>query len=239
MEENGTDDTGNKEIQNLMKKPENLLYPSSPSKFNFQRYSTVSSGMFLSLKDGKSHSPISREEILNKIKKKLRGSSISSSLGSKDERIKGLKGKFAAEEEKFSDSSSTSSNCDEYENLLRITFKSDFLYQIGKVCSKSGFMLEKALKYLNDFLLIINFYKQDMETKSYHKLRAHACYYIGIAFFQLGDKESAEKFLREIQVDLIESEGKDSKKVQKIDSILSKYFTERFNSITSCITDYF
>lgn len=100
-------------------------------------------------------------------------------------------------------------------------------------------MLEKALKYLNDFLLIINFYKQDMETKSYNKLRCHAIYYIGIAYFQIGDKEYAEKFLREIQTEMIETEGKDSKKVKKIESILAKYFSERFNPITSCISGYF
>jgi hypothetical protein len=49
----------------------------------------------------------------------------------------------------------------------------------------------------------------------------------------------AEKFLREIQIDLIETEGKDGKKVQKIDTILSTYFTERFDVMKHCITDHF
>ena len=99
-------------------------------------------------------------------------------------------------------------------------------------------MLDKALKFLNDFLLVINYFKQDMKQESYRKMRVNAIYYIGIAYFQLGDKESAEKALREVQIELIETHGKDHKKVIKIDSILSSYFTERFN-LAACITDYF
>lgn len=215
---------------------------TSPTKAkSFHKSSTMSAGFFLSLKDGKSHLPKSKEAILNSIRKQLKSSSKDSSLNSKEAGIKGIKSK-KKEEDKNSendDHSSVSSNYNDYDNFLRVTFKSDFLYKIGKVWAKSGFMLERALKYLNDFLLIINFYKQDMETQAYHKLRAHAIYYIGIAYFQLGDKELAEKMLREIQIELIESQGKDSKKVRKIDSILSTYFTERFNTLEHCITDYF
>jgi hypothetical protein len=196
------------------------------------------------LKDKKPHTPASKENMLQKIRKHIKGNSSRGSINSIEGGIKGLKpkNKQSVEEVKVKvsdEDSSTCSNYNEYDNFLRVTFKSDFLYQIGKVCSKSAIMLERALKYLNDFLLIINFYKQDMETKSYHKLRAHAWYYIGIAFFQLGDKEMSEKFLREIQVDLIETEGKDGKKVQKIDTILSTYFTERFDVMKQCINDHF
>lgn len=214
----------------------------SELKRPIQKAMTVSSGMYLSLKDKKSHLPLSKELMISNIRKHLKGSSKDNSMNSKDEGVIGLKAKKKIEEDKASEedgTSSISSNFEEYDNFLRVTFKSDFLYQIGKVCAKSGFMLEKALKYLNDFLLTINFYKQDMETKSYYKLRTHAIYYIGIAYFQLGDKELAEKMLREVQIDLIESQGKDCKKVQKINSILSTYFTERFNPMEHHITDYF
>lgn len=169
--------------------------------------------------------------MLNNIRKHLRGSSKDFSSGSKDEGIKGLR-RHKEHEDSKSDkeqASSEGSNFDDYDNFLRITFKSDFLYQIGKVCAKSGFLLEKALKYLNDFLLVINYFKQDMKSESYQKLRANAIYYIGIAYFQLGDKESSEKALREVQVEMIDTHGKTHKKVVKIDSILSTYFSERFS----------
>jgi hypothetical protein len=230
----------NLQIEQMIKKPS---HPSSEEKIqspnkikSLQKSTTISSGFFLSLKDGKSHLPISKEMMLMNIRKHLKGSSKDNSFGSKEGGIKGLKNKNeqTKEEEKDSDNeenSSISSNYNEYDNFLRVTFKSDFLYKIGKVCAKSGFMLEKALKYLNDFLLIINFYKQDMETKSYNKLRTHAIYYIGIAYFQLGDSSISEKMLREIQIDLIETQGKDSKKAQKIDKILSTYFEKRFNTM--------
>jgi len=152
---------------------------------------------------------------------------ISNKLGKKDE------------ESGSSSSIHSESDTEDTYDFLRVSYKSDFLYQIGKLWAKSGFMLDKALKYLNDFLLIINFYKQDMESKSYYKLRTHAIYYIGIAFFQLGDSEMSEKMLREIQIDLIETQGKDSKKVKKIDSILSTYFTGRFNNNEQLVTNYF
>lgn len=186
----------------------NLAPAKSPKRGTLKKCSTASSGFFLSIKDGKTHRPKSRETILKNIRKHIRGSSKDfKSLNSSEEaQIKGLQNKKNKKEELKTPSvgsSSESSGYDDYDNYLRVTFKSDFLYQIGKVAAKSGFMLEKALKFLNDFLLIINFYKQDMENKSYQKLRAHAIYYIGIAFFQLGDKEMAEKILREIQTDLI------------------------------------
>jgi hypothetical protein len=211
-------------------------------KMPLQKSSTMSSGFFLSIKDGKSHLPKSKESIMSNIRRHLRGSSKDyNSQDSHDERIKGFKPKKVGDESKHNDdSSSEGSNFDDnYDNYLRVTFKSDFLYQIGKVAAKSGYMLEKALKFLNDFLLIINFYKQDMETKSYRKLRAHAIYYMGIAYFQLGDSELAEKILRNVQTDLIDIHGKSAKKVQKVDTILSKYFTERFNPMAQLLTDYF
>jgi hypothetical protein len=156
----------------------NNLSPVKNSKaFGMKRASTASSGLFLSLKDKKPHTPASKENMLQKIRKHIKGNSSRGSINSIEGGIKGLKpkSKQAVQEVKVSDEdSSTCSNYNEYDNFLRVTFKSDFLYQIGKVCSKSAIMLERALKYLNDFLLIINFYKQDMETKSYHKLRAHA-----------------------------------------------------------------
>lgn len=186
---------------------ENLALPKSPHKTLFKSV-TATSGFFLSIKDGKSHRPKSREAILNSIRKHYRGSSkdFNSQSSNEENRIKGLKSAKKIKKEEIKDASedsSSNSNYDEYDNFLRVTFKSDFLYQIGKIAAKSGYMLEKALKFLNDFLLIINFYKLDMENKSYQKLRAHAIYYIGIAFFQLGDQELAEKILREIQTDLI------------------------------------
>jgi len=214
----------------------------SPTKRGLQKSLTVSSGYFLSMRDGKSHQPKSKEMMLNNIRKHLRGSSKDfNSRGSHDNRLKAQKSHKKSEESKTPDdnSSSEASNYDEYDNYLRVTFKSNFLYQIGKVSAKSGYMLEKALKYLNDFLLIINFYKQDMDTKSYSTLRAHAIYYIGIAYFQLGDKELSEKILRDIHSELVDIHGKDGKKVQKVDSILATYFTERFNPMTQYIKDYF
>ena len=215
--------------------------PPSQRKFaSLQKSQTCTSGFFLSYKDGKSHLPLSKESMLNNIRKHLRGSSKDYSSGSKEDIIKGLKPKKKESYKKpeKDQASSESSNPDEYNNFLRITFKSDFLYQIGKVSAKSGWMLDKALKFLNDFLLVINYFKQDMKQESYRKMRVNAIYYIGIAYFQLGDKESAEKALREVQIELIETHGKDHKKVIKIDSILSSYFTERFN-LAACITEYF
>lgn len=224
-------------------KSTNIRSVTSNRKSMIRKSETCSAGFFLSLKDKRSHKPMTKENMINKIQKHLRGSSRDFSSSSRDEGIKGLKvRKKGSEEYKSSekdDASSISSNFEEYDNFLRVTFKSDFLYQIGKVCAKSGFMLEKALKYLNDFLLVINYYKQDMDTKSYQKLRAHAIYYIGIAYFQLGDKEMAEEILREIHMELVDTQGKDSKKVKKIDSILSNYFTKRFDIMKECVSDYF
>jgi hypothetical protein len=222
--------------------PDTPTKPMSPKKMAFKRATTISAGFFLSLKDGKTHLPKSKESMLSNIRKHLRGSSRDfNSSDSRDEKLKGLGKKKNSEESKNDDSDveSEASNFDDYDNFLRVTFKSDFLYQIGKVAAKSGYMLERALKFLNDFLLIINYYKQDMENKAYSKLRAHAIYYMGIAFFQLDDKEKAEEILRDIQTDLIEIHGKDAKKVKKVDAILAEYFTTRFNPMTQCITEYF
>mmetsp|Transcript_15493 Transcript_15493/g.15335 ORF Transcript_15493/g.15335 Transcript_15493/m.15335 type:complete len:117 (-) Transcript_15493:297-647(-) len=116
----------------MIEKTQRLSKPHSPRRMTLTRTGTESSGIFLSYRDRKSHTPASREDILNKIRKKLKGSS-SSSINSKDGGIKGLRRKNSLEEEKFSESSS-SSNYEEYNNVLRVTFKSDFLYQIGKVC---------------------------------------------------------------------------------------------------------
>lgn len=199
---------------------------------------SITVGFYLSLKDGKSHLPLSKESVINNIRKQLKGSSKDQSSGSKDDGIKGLKPKKSINKSENDQWSSESGDSSATDDFLRITFKSDFLYQIGKVAAKSGFMLEKALKFLNDFLLVISFFKQDMRSGSYQQLRANAIYYIGIAYFQLGDKETSEKFLREIQSEMIDLYGKDHKKVLKIDSILSTYFTERFNPAL-WITDYF
>ena len=215
--------------------------PTHKKSASWTKFQSQIVGFYLSLKDGKSHLPLSKESIINNIRKQLKGSSKEDSSGSKDENIKGVKLKKSPKVEIKSDNEELSSDSDSNsssDNFLRITFKSDFLYQIGKVAAKSGFMLEKALKFLNDFLLVINFFKEDMKSESYQHLRVNAIYYIGIAYFQLGDKETSEKFLREIQWEMIDLYGKNHKKVIKIDSILSTYFTERFN-IAQCINDYF
>ena len=242
FEKNFRSDSDFTETSQPKEDPNNVQTPKI-KKMSLGRSSTMSSGFFLSIRDGKSHLPKSKDSMISSIRRHLRGSSKDyNSQDSHDGQIKGLKlNKNDNEESKLEkdDTSSEASNFDDYDNYLRVTFKSDFLYQIGKVAAKSGYMLEKALKFLNDFLLIINFYKQDMDTKSYRKLRAHAVYYLGIAYFQLGDKEFAESIFREIQTDLIDIHGKDAKKVQQVDSILTKYFTERFNPMTQYITEYF
>ena len=207
---NQNEDNAYMSQENAYKTPPHFDRPIQRKFASVQKSQTCTSGFFLSLKDGKSHLPLSKESMLNNIRKHLRGSSKDHSSGSREEIIKGFK-KIKEESPKKSDNdqmSSSSSNPDEYNNFLRISFKSDFLYQIGKVSAKSGYMIEKALKFLNDFLLVINYFKQDMKLESYRKMRVNAIYYIGIAYFQIGDKESAEKALREVQTEIIDSHGK-------------------------------
>lgn len=218
--------------------PDQSSSPSHRKTQSSTKIPSVTAGCYLSLKDGKSHLPQSKEAIINNIRKHLRENSKDQSSGPREDVLKAakwLKPVNKSEKDQWSSDSSNSPSC---EDFLRVTFKSDFLYQIGKVAAKSGFMLEKALKFLNDFLLVINYFKQDMRSGSYQQLRVNAIYYIGIAYFQLGDKETSERWLREIQSEMIDLYGKDHKKVVKIDSILTTYFTERF-SLEQCITNYF
>ena len=64
----------------------------------------------------------------------------------------------------------------------------DCLFKIGKIAAKNGKMLEKGIACLNDFLLILEYKKPDMDHKTYFKNVCHAQYYMGVCYFIGGDR---------------------------------------------------
>ena len=115
----------------------------------------------------------------------------------------------------------------------------DFLYQIGKICAENGIKIEEGIKSLNDFCLILDYYNQDMDVKTYTKMKTLAKFYIGVCYFRQKDIDSTEIVMRGILGDLKEVEGKTGARFKEVQKILTKCFKERLLYEVELFDNYF
>lgn len=64
-----------------------------------------------------------------------------------------------------------------------------FLYLIGKIACETGEYPEDGLGALNDYLSIMEYFKEDMSEETYEKLRLKTLYQIGMIFYKQKDYE--------------------------------------------------
>jgi len=65
-----------------------------------------------------------------------------------------------------------------------------FLFLIGKICATAGSRYaEEGLRALNDYLKILTYYKHDMYSDVFEKMRLKTYFYIGCIFYDNGDYE--------------------------------------------------
>ena len=64
-----------------------------------------------------------------------------------------------------------------------VSSDSKFLYTIGKICARSGENIEEGLKAFNDFLLILDYFKTELDVQFRRKIHAKANYFIGMLFY--------------------------------------------------------
>lgn len=64
-----------------------------------------------------------------------------------------------------------------------------FLYLIGKIASETGQYPEEGLGALNDYMTILEYFKDDMLEEGYERLRLKSLYLIGMLFYKLKDYE--------------------------------------------------
>ena len=58
-----------------------------------------------------------------------------------------------------------------------------FLYLIGKICSEANQYPEDGLNALNDYLLLVEYFREDIAEETYQKLKVKTLYCIGMIFY--------------------------------------------------------
>lgn len=71
----------------------------------------------------------------------------------------------------------------------------EFLYLIGKFAAQSKQCSGEGLTSLNDYLLILDFIKDNFKEKEYYKKRGLAHYQTGMILYNEKDYESAMRYL--------------------------------------------
>jgi hypothetical protein len=64
-----------------------------------------------------------------------------------------------------------------------------FLYLIGKICCETGQFPEESLSALNDYLSLIDYFKDDVPEDTYNKLKLKTLFCIGMIFYKQKDYE--------------------------------------------------
>ena len=75
--------------------------------------------------------------------------------------------------------------------IFSVSSDTKFLYTIGKICARSGHNIEEGLKAFNDFLLILDYFKTELDSHFRRKINAKASFFIGMLFYQGRDYEVA------------------------------------------------
>ncbi len=64
-----------------------------------------------------------------------------------------------------------------------------FLYLIGKIASETGQFAEEGINSLNDYLSLIEYFKDDVEEETFTKLRLKTLFCIAMIFYTQKDYE--------------------------------------------------
>ena len=120
-----------------------------------------------------------------------------------------------------------------------VSSDSKFLYTIGKICARSGENIEEGLKAFNDFLLILDYFKTELDVQFRRKIHAKANYFIGMLFYQARDFDVCEQYFRKIYWDIREIDGSKGSKMKTMEDKLATIFKRRFDSEKDIIADYF
>jgi hypothetical protein len=64
-----------------------------------------------------------------------------------------------------------------------------FLYLIGKISSETGEFAEDGINALDDYLSLIEYYREDVPEETYQKLRLKSLFAIAMIFYKQKDYE--------------------------------------------------
>ena len=79
-----------------------------------------------------------------------------------------------------------------------------FLFDIGKIWAEAGIQIENGIDSINDFIKIMNYYKEDMDLHTFKKMLWDSNLYLAKLQIHKRDYMGAEKQLRNIYFDAIE-----------------------------------